>query len=201
MASDFGDDSGEKLIDNFTRYAERLGERAMLERAYQVKQAFEHAKGAAADEANLEEYERRPGEWAKLDMHEFQQIDGYDEIKGAIDAKIEAKGVDAAWFADEKSGKEYLLFKIADAQKVWSAFDELSRETDEAKKVAAERAKGRVAGSRDERAKGRVAGSRDERPLEQRASDAREASEALEQSRAQHRARSRKPRMQENRSR
>lgn len=189
MASDFGDDSGEKLIDNFTRYAERLGERAMLERAYQIKQAFEHAKGTATSEANLEEYERRPGEWAKLDMREFQKIDGYDEIKGSIDAKIGAKGIDAAWFADEKSGKEYLLFKIADAQKVWGAFDELSRETDEAKKVAAERAKGRVAGSRDER------------PLEQRASDAREASEALERSRAQHRARSRKPRMQENRSR
>lgn len=189
MASDFGDDSGEKLIDSFTRYAERLGERAMIERAHQIKQAFEHAKGAAADGAHLEAYERRPGEWAKLDMREFQQIDGYDDVKHAIDAKLEAKAVDAAWFADEKSGKEYLLFKIADAQKVWGAFDELSRETDEAKRAAAERARGRVAAWRDER------------PLERRADDAREASEALEQSREQHRARSRKPRMQENRSR
>ena len=52
MASDYGDDAGEKMIDDFMRFGERMGERAMYRRAERLKLAFENAtdkaRGAAA---------------------------------------------------------------------------------------------------------------------------------------------------------
>lgn len=78
-------------------------------------------------------------EWAKLDMHEFQGIEDYDAIKGIIGDRLAAHGVGSTWFPDPETGKEYLLFRIADAREVWQSFDELSRETDDAAAKAAER--------------------------------------------------------------
>ena len=79
MASDYGDEAGSKMIDDFMRFGERMGERAMYARASQMRQAFENAtheaQGVAGDAA-----EERSPEWAKLDMHEFQRIEDCKEI-------------------------------------------------------------------------------------------------------------------------
>lgn len=147
MASDFGDESGEKMLDNFERFAERMGEEAMRRRAEQFIEACEHAKSAASGKG-------APGgdaEWAKLDMREFQEIDGYDELKPIIDAKLDAHGADHAWFTDPKTGKEYLLFEIKDAREVWASFDELSKEGSAAKERASEHLKREVERARDGR--------------------------------------------------
>lgn len=191
MASDYGDEAGSKMIDDFMRFGERMGERAMYARATQMRQAFENATREAQDIAGGAAEEQLP-EWAKLDMHEFQRIEDYGSIKGIIEDRLAECGVTSAWFADPESGKEYLLFRIADAQEVWRSFDEFSRETDDAAAKAAEK----VREQRD-KAPGR---NRDERTLDERAEEAREASEALEAERSTTKALTREPRFQEMRA-
>ena len=177
MASDYGDEAGEKMVDDFMRFGERMGERAMYERAHRIQRACENATMEAMSSAggDVPEPSESP-EWAKLDMAEFRRIEGYDGIKDIIEAKLAARGVESAWFADPKTGKEYLLFRIADAREVWSSFDELGREAGRAGELAAEALRRR---ERAEPEKGR-----DERPLDERAASARGAAEALEAQRA-----------------
>lgn len=191
MASDYGDEAGSKMIDDFMRFGERMGERAMYARATQMRQAFENATREAQDIAGGAAEEQLP-EWAKLDMHEFQRIEDYDSIKGVIEDRLGSHGVSSAWFADPETGREYLLFRIADAQEVWQSFDELARETDGIAAKAAER----IREQRD-KAPGR---NRDERTLDERAEQAREASEALEAERSTTKALTREPRFQETRA-
>ena len=191
MASDYGDEAGSKMIDDFMRFGERMGERAMYARASQMRQAFENATREAQGVARGAA-EEQPPEWAKLDMHEFQRIEDYGSIKGIIEDRLAERGVTSTWFPDPETGKEYLLFRIADAQEVWKSFDELSRETDDAAAKAAEK----IREQRD-KAPGR---NRDERTLDERAEEAREASEALEAERSTTKALTKEPRFQETRA-
>ncbi|MDU6011714.1 MAG: hypothetical protein E6Y86_06680 [Slackia sp.] len=186
MASDFGDESGEKLFDFMVRLGMRMGEDAMHRHANKLQAAFENAKGGTQVEPRGAD---AAVEWAKLDMHEFQEIEGYDEIKGVIDTKLKANGVEPAWFQDQAAGKEYLLFRIAEAQQVWDLLDEFSRETEGAESRASQQLKRAL----DER--------RDSRPLEEKAKEAREAADALEREAGKPQQRARDPRFQETRSR
>lgn len=192
MASDYGDDAGSKMIDDFMRFGERMGERAMYARARQMQRAFQNATRSAREATGETVSSEETVEWAKLDMHEFQRIEDYEAIKGIIDDRLKARGVEGTWFPDPETGKEYLLFRIADAREVWQSFDELACETDGACAKAAERLRER--GDRD------PGKSRDDRTLDERAADAREASKALEAERATTREISREPRFQEVRS-
>ena len=231
MASDYGDEAGEKMVDDFMRFGERMGERAMYERAHRIQRACENATREAMRSAGGDAPEPSESpEWAKLDMAEFRRIEGYDGIKGIIEAKLAARGVESAWFADPKTGKEYLLFRIADAREVWQSFDELAKETDSAKEKAAEAIRQRKEGREEDRegscieahqpaeaerapsAKPRPAHAktvwqkygvpvlRDYRPLEERAAHARAASAALEAERSAMHSAERGPRFQEVRS-
>lgn len=189
MASDYGDDAGEKMIEDFVRFGERMGERAMQDRARRMQSAFENvtivARGTERESAARE----TPVEWAKLDMTELQKIEDYAGIKEVIEKKLEAHAVDSTWFTEPVTGKEHLLFRVADAREVWLSFDELSRETDEAsERAAADLAKREIR---------EVAGARDERPLEVRARQARAASSVLEAANVATRTRPRGSRMQE----
>ena len=137
MASDYGDDAGEKMIEDFVRFGERMGERAMYDRARRMRSAFENATVAARGAAGESAARDAPAEWAKLDMAEFQGIEDYAGIKEIIEAKLKAHAVDSAWFAEPATGREHLLFRVMDAKEVWLSFDELSRETDAACERAA----------------------------------------------------------------
>ncbi len=192
MASDYGDEAGNKMIDDFMRFGERMGERAMYTRASQMQRAFQNATLAAREAAGEAVPSEDSPEWAKLDMQEFQGIEDYEAIKGIIEDRIAAHGVGSTWFPDPETGKEYLLFRIADAKEVWQSFDELSRETDDACAKAAEKIR--------ERHKKEPSRDRDDRPLDERAEDAREASAALEAERSTTRALSKEPRFQEMRA-
>lgn len=171
MASDYGDESGEKMLDSFTRFAERRGEFAMRERAYEFKRACRNATEVAKEKGGEPLTPESAPEWAKLDMHEFQALEDYQDFREIIEAKLDAHGIEPSWFVDEQAGKEYLLFRVKDAREVWASFDELERDADGIAEKAAENAKGKVAEKHLER---------DERPLEERAKQAREASKALE---------------------
>lgn len=192
MASDYGDEAGSKMIDDFMRFGERMGERAMYARAAQMQKAFRNATRSAQELSG----DHAPGgdapEWAKLDMHEFQGIEDYDAIKGIIGDRLAAHGVGSTWFPDPETGKEYLLFRIADAREVWQSFDELSRETDD----AAAKAAARIREQHDKN----PSRERDDRTLDERAEDAREAAKALEAERPTSRSRSIEPRFQEMRA-
>ena len=192
MASDYGDEAGSKMIDDFMRFGERMGERAMYARAAQMQKAFRNATRSAQELSG----DHAPGgdapEWAKLDMHEFQGIEDYDAIKGIIGDRLAAHGVGSTWFPDPETGKEYLLFRIADAREVWQTFDELSRETDDACAKAAEKIR--------EQHEKEPSRDRDDRTLDERAEDAREASAALEAERSTTKTLSKEPRFQEMRA-
>lgn len=188
MASDYGDEAGSKMIDDFMRFGERMGERAMYARAGQMQRAFQSATRSTREAAGETTPSEEFAEWAKLDMQEFQRIEDYEAIKGIIEDRLKAHGVEGTWFSDPETGKEYLLFRIADAQEVWQSFEELARETDGACAKAAEKIKER-----------RQPG-KDDRTLDERAADAREASKALEVERSTTKGMSREPRFQEVRS-
>lgn len=140
MASDFGDESGQRLLDDFVRFGQQAGIEAMRDRAYAVRRACENARDGARGASGADGVPEGadPKEWAKLDMHEFQAIEGYGRIKDIIASKLSAHGAEFHWRADEAAGKEFLLFKVKDAREVWESFGELAREADEACERAAE---------------------------------------------------------------
>lgn len=183
MADDFGDDSGEKLFDTVFHIGERAGERAMIYHSRGMSRAFSNAANAKAEPADADV------EWARLDMHEFEELEDRDAAKAAVESKLKSKGVESAWFEDQAAKREYLLFRVEDAQEVADALDELSRETDEARERASEKIRDKAEEQRDART------------LDERAKDAREASEALEKGAARARQRARDPRFEETRSR
>ena len=168
------------------------------ERSMELQSAFEKARDGA-DAGGAEPPAKEAAEFAKLDMHEFSEIDGYQDVKRVIEAKLAAKGVDSTWFSDLESGREYLLFHVADAREVWKGFDELAEETDAAVEKAVEKLReSERENDRDlPKEKDRP---RDERTLDERARQAREASEALEAERSGGKARDKGPRFQETRA-
>ena len=84
-ADDYGDDSGQKILDDLTRFAERMGAAAMIRRADGLHAALEHAKSTTAQEKTRGG--AAPVECAKLDMHEFRALDD-DGIKRIIEGKL-----------------------------------------------------------------------------------------------------------------
>lgn len=182
MASDYGDDSGEKMLDGFTRFGERMGMRVVYRRSDRLQDACDNVRSQTSAHEAVETDGETRVEWARLDMQEFRAVEGYDELKQDIEERLDARDIETAWFEDAESGREYLLFRVSDAQGVWDCFGEISREA------------GHEAGGPDGR-------RRDGRTLEERAEQAREAAAALEAERAGDAALSRGPRFQETRAR
>lgn len=191
MASDYGDEAGEKLFDWMMRVGQDAGTQAMDAAADKFASALHHAKGghAAADKETTAE---KGVEWGKLDMAEFKEIDGYPELKDILSNKLKSAHVEHTFFEDTKTGREYLLFRMEDAPQLAKSFDELIAQTDKAKSDVRERL---VAARGKDKAHGR-----DMQPLDERAVDARKASEALEAQRGGAQTRTHEPRFQENRS-
>ena len=89
MASDFGDESGEKLIDWMMRVGEDAGKEAMLASADKLAEAFRRAR---------EGLEKTTGEgareWAKLDLKDFKDLPAYDSLKQIIDGEPPGRGAE-----------------------------------------------------------------------------------------------------------
>ena len=178
MAEDFGDEAGQKLVDWATRiamYQVRIGgpsagERAMRDAAEQLTKALEAARDSLRDPASAEVRTDGPAlpEWAKLDLHEFQGLEGYDEIRSAIDAKLTSASLEHALY--EEGGHAYLLFRSQDAPRVAECLDSLAGQA----RQAAERAIEHVREHSQE-----IEDERDREPLDQRARRARESAEAI----------------------
>lgn len=166
MPSDFGDESGEALVEWASRVAGLSGDVAARRMALRLAASLERARDRASGGPEA------PGEaagapWARLDMEDFRELEGYGQVRAAIDAKLTAAQVRHEFFSDGEAGREYLLFPVADAGRVSRAFDELA------------------AKAREVDGGGPGGGSRDARPLEERAAQARDAAAAIEASRGQ----------------
>lgn len=129
MASDFGDESGEKLIDWMMRVGEDAGKEAMLASADKLAEAFRRAREGL--DKGLGGGAR---EWAKLDLKDFKDLPAYDSIKQIIDGELAGRGVEHE-FASE-GGRDFLVFKVKDVHEVSEAFHRLERDTAAAKERA-----------------------------------------------------------------
>ena len=144
MADDFGDDAGDKLLDWSIRLIIEHGRNNAYAHANSFSQALRSAKeqinSAARTASNeteaLEELVDSQG-WAKLDLHEFTGIEGWEELREILGDTLEARGLRHEWFKDNAENKEYLLFRTADARKLCEAFDNLANKADEACERAA----------------------------------------------------------------
>lgn len=166
MTNDFGDDSGEKLVDWMIRIGQDVGEAAMVASGERLASAFKRARG---DCENISggEIESSPGapEWAKLDMSEFTAMPEYETIRQIIDEKLSREGIRHE-FAPMPEG-EHLVFMVEDAPAVNDAFKDLEKAT----RASAPRA-GKELSKMRERAK--------DEPIAEKAAHAREASSRLE---------------------
>ena len=138
MPSDYGDDSGEKLVDWMLRIGQDAGGAAMSAGAERLANAFRNARGkvAGTPDAVAEELEGAP-QWAKLSMAEFEQLPEYESIRQLIDEKLDRASIEHAFHNDGERG--FLVFKVEDAPDVDEVFADLERKASEALDEAKER--------------------------------------------------------------
>lgn len=164
MTDDFGDDSGEKLVDWMIRIGQDAGESAMTASGERLASAFRRARGDDAIEGGAEA-DLGVAEWAKLDLSEFTSLPEYETIRQVIDEKLYREGIRHE-FASMPEG-EHLIFMVEDAPEVNEAF----RELEDATRASAQRAEKELSRMR--------AQAKDE-PIAEKTARAKEASSRLE---------------------
>ena len=132
MASDFGDESGEKLFDWFLRMGQDMSEEALRASAERLKGAIQNLRGNLEDAAPQQDEELR--EFARLDMSEFEELPDYESLKAIIGERLDDAAIEHD-FA-KVDGHDHLVFRIADAPEVDEVFAGL--EEDVAKDAARE---------------------------------------------------------------
>lgn len=179
MADDFGDDAGDKLLEWSIRIMIEHGRGRAREASSKLAGALRSAQKQierGAPEKEAPDAAAR-GEWAKLDLCEFEGIDGWDELEGVIGADLAGRGIAHEWFDDEAAGKRYLLFRTGDARELATAFGNLADRAEQAHEQAAaaiERMREAERGGREAGERAADAGDpRRDRPLKERAETAR----------------------------
>lgn len=163
MASDFGDESGEKLFDWMLRMGQDAGQDAIKASAERLKKAISNLRGNIDDASQEKTSETR--EFARLNLQEFEELPDYATLKEIIDGRLDEAAIEHDFV--EVDGHDHLVFRVADASEVDEVFATLEQDVD----VAAERAC-------EERDKA-LAEARDSEPLEVKALAAKEASKAV----------------------
>ena len=172
MAEDFGDAAGQQLYEWTMRiglYARQhpgagSAQAQMQQAVDRLSAALEHARDMAP-EAGGTGGARLP-EYAKLDLHEFKELEDFPAIRRAIDSRLTSDGL-LHYFNDDEQGRTWLVFRTADAPGVSAGFDALAGDARKAGERAA--AQIRECSSHDREA------TRDEEPLVERATRVREA--------------------------
>ena len=106
MADDFGDDAGDKLLDWSIRIMVERGRHHAYASSSKLAGALRNAQGRVMESsgAPMPEAVEREG-WAKLDLHEFTGIDGWNDLKEIMDKDLVARGIVHEWFEDASDGK------------------------------------------------------------------------------------------------
>ena len=163
MASDFGDESGEKLFDWMLRMGQDAIQDAIRASAERLKGAIRNLRGSIAEPAQ-EDAHGDVREYARLNMSDFEELPDYATLKEIIDARLDDAAIEHDFV--EVEGHDHLIFKVTDAPEVDEVFANLEQDVD----VAADRAcEAREAELNEER---------DNEPLEQKVEAAKEASKA-----------------------
>ena len=162
MASDFGDESGEKLFDWFLRMGQNMTEETMRASAEKLKSAIKNLRGNIDPQAP--EQDAEPKEFARLNMAEFEELPDYESLKEIINGMLDEAAIEHD-FA-QVDGHDHLVFRIADAPEVDEVFAHLEESVDKCAQSAIE--------ERDKE----LARERDAEPLEVKALAAKEASKA-----------------------
>ena len=160
MATDFGDESGEKLFDWMLRVGQEAGQEALAKSAKGLAEAIRSTCAGIEKSEGSGGAAAKTTEWAKLSMREFEDLPEYETLADMISSQLKKEGVEHA-FANE-GGKRFLVFKAKETPSVARAF----RRIEESIPEACERAKGVLA-------KGE--------PLKERAARARAAAEQIAQ--------------------
>lgn len=182
MASDYGDDAGEKLFDWMMRLGQDAGEAVMATSAQKLKDAIGNIRGGiGGDVAGTEA--AAPSEYARLNMREFEEFPEYACPKEIISERLDAAAIEHDFVQME--GHDRLVFKIADAPEVDEMFAQMEKDADRAIECVRE---GRVHDLAHGRAEGqRGLGGRpinpDEEPLEAKACAAKDASKTMRDAR------------------
>lgn len=162
MASDFGDESGEKLFDWFLRMGQDMSEEALRASAERLKGAIRNLRGNLEDAAPQQDEEVR--EFARLDMSEFEELPDYESLKAIIGERLDDAAIEHDFAKDD--GHDHLVFRIADAPEVDEVFAGLEQDVDAELERACEAREIELTEARDQE------------PLEDKAKAAREASKA-----------------------
>lgn len=162
MASDFGDESGEKLFDWMLRMGQDAGQDAIRASAERLKGAIRNLRGRI-DESE-QEGQGGAKEYARLNLSEFEELPDYAFLKEIIDNKLDEAAIEHDFV--NVDGRDHLVFKVADAPEVDEVFAHLEEDVDRAVDRACEEY------DRD------LTEQRDHEPLEQKAEAAKQASKA-----------------------
>ncbi|WP_283171486.1 hypothetical protein [Curtanaerobium respiraculi] len=152
MASDFGDESGEKLFDWLLRIGQDAGEQAMLQSADKLANAFRKAREGIDGEAKAAATSD-VREWAKLDMKNFAELPQYKSLKEIISGELASRGIEHV-FAEE-AGSDFLVFKAKDVHEIADVFHQLENKVVEEKEHAREAGIPEREHARDEKAERR----------------------------------------------
>lgn len=167
MATDFGDESGEKLFDWMLRMGQDAGQDAIRDGAERLKSAIQHLRGNIGE--TTEQRAADAPQYARLNLSEFEELPYYDSIKDLIDERFADAAIDHE--ITRIDGHDHLVFNIADTIEVDELFEDLAEEIDSTADRACERMKELRSVERDQE------------PLEEKAEAAKEASKALSESR------------------
>ena len=141
MADDFGDDAGGKLLEWSMRIMIERGRLHARESSAGLARALRDAQERVAP-GGAPQGEERNG-WAKLDVRDLASVEGWEGVRAAIDAELDARGIAHEWFEDGRTGERRLLFRTGDARGLADSLGSLADKVEAAHEQAA-RAVGRA---------------------------------------------------------
>lgn len=142
MADDFGDDAGDKLLEWSIRIMIERGRLHARESSAGLARALRDAQERVAPDSGGPQGEERNG-WAKLDVRDLASVEGWDDVRAAIDAELDARGIAHEWFEDGRTGERRLLFRTGDARGLADSLGSLAEKVEAAHEQAV-RAVGRA---------------------------------------------------------
>ncbi len=166
MASDFGDESGEKLFDWMLRMGQDAGQDAIRASAERLRNAIRNVRGQMGEEGQAQGGGAR--EFARLNMSEFEELPNYATLKEIIDEKLNDAAIEHDFVSVD--GHDHLVFRVAAAPEVDEVFANLEKDVDKAAEQAIEQHEHDLSEQRDAE------------PLEQKAEAAKAASAAAHES-------------------
>lgn len=135
MADDFGDDAGGKLLEWSMRIMIERGRLHARESSAGLARALRDAQERVAPGGAPQGEERNW--WAKLDVRDLASVEGWEDVRAAIDAELDARGIAHEWFEDGRTGERRLLFRTGDARGLADSLGSLADKVEAAHEQAA----------------------------------------------------------------